>query len=157
MNLPGDYFGFKKGIKDQKLLMAYLSQKITEHECTLDPDNLRDYIDAFLIQKRQENSTSRFFTGYLTLLWLKEIFSYSCNLIYSCTVNIKIYLQNIYVNFINKIIIVVFYTEFQLKMVTLEFFLAGTQFLNTSIVFNIHELNNHLLDRVFMVMCYIVA
>ena len=72
MKLPGDYFGLKKGIQAQRFVMAYLSKKISEHEQTLDPQNPRDFIDAFLIQKqRQEgkltNSTdqSKYFTGAL--------------------------------------------------------------------------------------------
>ena len=70
MKLPGDYFGLKKGLQAQRFVMAYLSKKISEHKQTLDLQNPRDFIDAFLIQKQREDSKlsnttyqSNYFTG----------------------------------------------------------------------------------------------
>lgn len=87
MKLPGDYFGVKQSIADQKWVMAYVSKKIAEHERTLDPDNPRDYIDAFLIEMRKENTASfsakpRYFTRFLSFLLDSLIFS--LDLMYLC-------------------------------------------------------------------------
>lgn len=77
MKLPGDHFGLKKGIEDQKWVMAYLSKKIREHERTLDPENPRDLIDAYLIEKRKEENLTptsappHYFTGIISLQFLE--------------------------------------------------------------------------------------
>lgn len=76
MKLPGDYLGFKKGIEDQKSVMAYFSKKIKEHECTLDPKNPRDFIDAFLIEKQKEALAISLRPKYFTGAVLLEFFTF---------------------------------------------------------------------------------
>lgn len=56
-------------IKDAEVI-KYLATKVEEHMKTLDPNNPRDYIDKFLIEKDRKNklhpgeeNNSHYFTG----------------------------------------------------------------------------------------------
>jgi hypothetical protein len=68
--LPGDFFHFNKPINKIPEVMQYLHTKVEEHERTLDPNNPRDYIDVFLIEKSRmnklhpdEDEKAHYFTG----------------------------------------------------------------------------------------------
>lgn len=62
--------GLKRHIKYEKAIHDYIISKIRDHEKSMDIDNPRDYIDAFLIEKyRLENEITNgnkkehYFTG----------------------------------------------------------------------------------------------
>ncbi|XP_033742964.1 cytochrome P450 2B1-like [Pecten maximus] len=49
--LPGDMFNIKKLIQNTKEIRDFVFEQITEHRNTLDDQNQRDFIDAFLSQQ----------------------------------------------------------------------------------------------------------
>jgi hypothetical protein len=63
--LPGDLFSIKKIVKNQQKLMEFIQGKIDQHKDTLNPDNIRSFIDAYLVEinKRGTADTGTTFTG----------------------------------------------------------------------------------------------
>ena len=68
--LPGDFFGLKGFLQQRKRLFQYLMRKIESHRANFDKSNIRDYIDAFLLEMdscKQSSPGSTSFTGYFLL------------------------------------------------------------------------------------------
>ncbi|XP_067119558.1 cytochrome P450 2C28-like [Centruroides vittatus] len=57
-----DFFNFKKGFEAAKKISTFEEIEIDNHERTLDVNNIRDYIDGYLVElkKRKEDSKSYF-------------------------------------------------------------------------------------------------
>lgn len=70
LKLPGDPLHGKNALIKEAEVIQYLHTKVMEHVKTLDPNNPRDYIDVFLIEKNhklklnsEEQNKSHYFTG----------------------------------------------------------------------------------------------
>ena len=61
--LPFDPLGVKRFLRAVARVKAYVGEQIQTHRKTFDPNNVRDYIDAFLVeqQKRASDDSSVFF------------------------------------------------------------------------------------------------
>ena len=69
-HLPGDPFGSKILLERMEHIFDFLREIVEEHRKTLDEDNIRDYIDAFLVeQKRKANVKDNTFTGINALFY----------------------------------------------------------------------------------------
>jgi hypothetical protein len=67
-HLPGDMFRAKKLIRLEKTIDAFVQEKIDEHKATLDENNLRDFVDAYLCElNKKGNGTNSTFSGTCTL------------------------------------------------------------------------------------------
>lgn len=68
--LPGDLFGSKKLKRDFDRIFEVMQSIVDEHRSTLDENNIRDYIDCFLLEQKKKDDASEdhTFTGkYLSI------------------------------------------------------------------------------------------
>ncbi|XP_064647300.1 cytochrome P450 2U1-like isoform X2 [Lineus longissimus] len=74
--LPGDLFHIKKIRKNQETLMEYFHKKINEHKDSLDQENIRSFIDAYLveIEKRMEVDPNTTFTDAQLRVVISDLF-----------------------------------------------------------------------------------
>lgn len=64
--VPGDFFNIKRSFKNKALLEQAAKEEIEEHRKTLDENDARDFIDAFLIEvekHKREEATDHGFEG----------------------------------------------------------------------------------------------
>jgi hypothetical protein len=63
--LPGDLFGAKQLEANANKLFDFFRNEMDEHEQTLDENNIRDFIDVYLLQIKQEANTggNKIYTG----------------------------------------------------------------------------------------------
>ncbi|CAG2253589.1 unnamed protein product [Mytilus edulis] len=73
--LPIDIFGAKQMSKNAERCNAFLQNEINEHEKTLDENNIRDFIDAYLVELRQERDTDNYFSGANLLASIGDLFA----------------------------------------------------------------------------------
>ena len=79
-HIPGDPFGAKIRIERIRNVLKFLREIVEEHRKSFDEDNIRDYIDAYLVeQKRQVDVKDSTFTG-------KIAFVFSCAFVILCYV-----------------------------------------------------------------------
>ena len=55
--LPGDLFGVKRFFNDRNRLFTYLRKQLAKHKSTFDGSNIRDYIDAFIVEMKSRQAT----------------------------------------------------------------------------------------------------
>lgn len=75
--LPGDLFGSKKLKRDFDRIFEVMQSIVDEHRSTLDENNIRDYIDCFLLEqkKKDEASEDHTFTDKQLLVTVSEFFT----------------------------------------------------------------------------------
>ncbi|CAC5395592.1 unnamed protein product [Mytilus coruscus] len=73
--LPVDIFGAKRMAKNAERSDAFFQNEINEHEKTLDENNIRDFIDAYLVELRQERDTANYFSGENLLSTIGDLFA----------------------------------------------------------------------------------
>lgn len=56
--LPGDLFGSKKLKRDFDRIYEVMQSIVDEHRSTLDENNIRDYIDCFLLEQKKKDDAS---------------------------------------------------------------------------------------------------
>lgn len=65
--IPGDAFGIKQLIKSVKDIMQYVEKKVQSHKNSFDSNNIRDYIDCFIVEAKRKNQnepdSAHFFQG----------------------------------------------------------------------------------------------
>lgn len=66
MWLPFDPFGVRRFANAKRLVRAVLSREMEFHRLSLDPQNPRDYIDAFLLEAEAAPATSNHFNASST-------------------------------------------------------------------------------------------
>lgn len=66
-NIPGDAFGIKKLLVMMKDVRQYVAKKMEMHTNSFDPNNIRDYIDCFILEanrrNQKESDNTHFFQG----------------------------------------------------------------------------------------------
>ncbi|XP_064600806.1 cytochrome P450 2J4-like [Liolophura sinensis] len=74
--LPGDFFGFKNIMKNKDLVESFLIDQIQQHKETLNPDEPRDFIDAYLSEmyKAQEKDPHTTFEDEQLLKVIEDLF-----------------------------------------------------------------------------------
>ena len=50
MQIPGDTFGMKNFCEMEKEIKRFLGMKLQSHKSLFDPNNIRDYIDCFILE-----------------------------------------------------------------------------------------------------------
>ncbi len=66
--LPGDFSGLKRFIRERARLNRYLRSKVIEHRKNFNSSDIKDYIDAFLLEiENHQNSPpeSHYFKGLI--------------------------------------------------------------------------------------------
>lgn len=74
--LPGDLFGLKIFYQHMQIIHDFITKKIEQHRATVDPHNVRDYIDAYLIEmerRKDEPPGSHFFFGVCACVTPNEV------------------------------------------------------------------------------------
>lgn len=61
--LPGDLFSGQLLQRNADLTFDFFRNEIKEHKQTLDDNNIRDFIDGYLVQIKEQPSGSNIYTG----------------------------------------------------------------------------------------------
>lgn len=75
--LPAVNYAYNKMQANRDETSGYFNEIVDEHEATLDPDNIRDFVDAYLVQaaKIQESGKESFFSRKQLVQIMNDIFS----------------------------------------------------------------------------------
>ena len=77
MRIPGDTFGLKNFFEMEKEIKRFLGKKLQSHKSSFDPNNIRDYIDCFILEanrRNQEDSGSQhYFQGNIVYIKFTDI------------------------------------------------------------------------------------
>ena len=55
MRIPGDTFGLKNFFEMEKEIKYFLGKKLQSHKSSFDQNNIRDYIDCFILEANRRN------------------------------------------------------------------------------------------------------
>ncbi|KAK3101810.1 hypothetical protein FSP39_006532 [Pinctada imbricata] len=73
--LPGDPTGIKESTERRDAIQRFLIEQIREHRQTFNKENIRDYIDAFLLEQQSQTSSESYYSDDQLLGTIRNFFN----------------------------------------------------------------------------------
>ncbi|KAK3106921.1 hypothetical protein FSP39_002975 [Pinctada imbricata] len=73
--LPGDITGVKAARERRRMITEFLEEQVREHRETFDKENIRDYIDAFILEQQSHSTPESFYSDEQLIETIRNFFS----------------------------------------------------------------------------------